>query len=238
MERICPAPDVFATCPSDGKILEYYKDTFEAVYVLLHPFIKAVSIGKEQFNPGTYPGRSSIVANCAPVTWKDVCRKADLPSISAVDIGLRTRILGLKEEFRNQEYAAKIDSLIDSDDILPPPEGSFSDLLHDTVLASIQNLGYQWVWVGDEFCTERKLYWIDDLKGQEAGPTGGHCNVFTPDKALLWTTHWDSHFSFFCSSKAHLDSALRYFPFEGFFCDPSTEIYWSVWPSVPDAPSR
>jgi hypothetical protein len=35
MERICPAPDVFATCPSDGKILEYYKDTFEAVYVLL-----------------------------------------------------------------------------------------------------------------------------------------------------------------------------------------------------------
>ena len=75
MERICPAPDVFATCPSDGKILEYYKDTFEAVYVLLHPFIKAVSIGKEQFNPGTYPGRSSIVANCAPVTWKDVCRK-------------------------------------------------------------------------------------------------------------------------------------------------------------------
>jgi hypothetical protein len=53
---------------------------------------------------------------------EDVCRKADLPSTSAVDIGLRTRILGLKEEFRNQEYAAKIDSLIDSDDILPPPE--------------------------------------------------------------------------------------------------------------------
>jgi hypothetical protein len=32
-------------------ILEYYKNTFEAVYVLLHSFIKAVSIGKE-FLPG------------------------------------------------------------------------------------------------------------------------------------------------------------------------------------------
>jgi hypothetical protein len=64
------------------------------------------------------------------------------------------------------------------------------------VLLSIQGLGYQWVWVGDEFGTERKLYWIDDLKNQECGPTSGRKNVFTPDKRVLWTTHWDSHFSF------------------------------------------
>jgi hypothetical protein len=43
------------------------------------------------------------------------------------------------------------------------------------VLSSIQLLGYEWVWVGDEFGTERKLYWIDDLKNQKSGPTVGHC---------------------------------------------------------------
>lgn len=97
-----------------------------------------------------------------------------LPSVrSAVDLGLRTMIRGLKNELANQEYADKIAGLQDSDGVLPPQEGVFSDLLHNRVLESIQSLGYEWVWVGDEFCTERKLYWIDDLR-QDSGPTEGH----------------------------------------------------------------
>jgi hypothetical protein len=31
-ERILPSPDAYATCPNEGKILEYYSGTFEAVY--------------------------------------------------------------------------------------------------------------------------------------------------------------------------------------------------------------
>lgn len=109
--------------------------------------------------------------------------------------------------------------------ILPPGEGSFSDLLHDRVLSSIQSLGYDWVWVGNEFGAERKLYWIDDLKNQEAGPTVGNCNVFTPDKALLWTTHWDSHFCFLCSSDRSLNAIQDGYHFEGFYCDRTTQVY-------------
>jgi hypothetical protein len=104
----------------------------------------------------------------------------------------------------------------------------FSDLLHDNVLQAIQCLGYEWVWIGDEFCTERKLYWIDDLKGSDANATRGHCNVFTPDKALLWTTHWDSHFSFLCSSRRNLEVIEKKYQFEGFFCAQDTQVYWSV----------
>jgi len=120
-ERILPAPDAVATCPQDGKILDYYVGTFEAVFVLLHPFIKTVSIGKEQFVPPTYPGRLTIVQNCSLVSWEEVASKAGLSSIAAVDIGLRTMILGLKMEFSNQEYADKIESLVESDLIIPPP---------------------------------------------------------------------------------------------------------------------
>jgi hypothetical protein len=229
-ERILPSPDVFATCPDEGRVLEYYAGTFEAVYVLLHPFIRVVSIDKDQFRPATYPNRSSIVRNCAPVSWAEVAERAGLPCLAAIDVGLRTMILGLRVELSNQEYANKIESLTESNGILPPPEVSFSDLLHDRVLQSIQCLGYEWVWVGDEFGTERKLYWIDDLKGQESGPTVGHCNVFTPDKQLLWTTHWDSHFSFLCSSERNLTAINDACNFEGFICEPSTEMYWSVRP--------
>ncbi len=77
-------------------------------------------------------------------------------------------------------------------------------------------------------CTERKLHWIEDLKGQDAKATAGHCNVFTPDKQLLCTTHWDSNFSFLCSSKANLSALLAANEFEGFFCTERTEGYWSV----------
>ncbi len=229
-KRILPTPEVFATCPVDGKILEYYTGTFEVVYVLLHPFIRPVSIQKEQFRPETYPSRSSIVRNCVPVSWAEIAKRAGLPSLAAVDIGLRTMIRGLKTELENREYADRIGSLYESDGILPSPEGFFSDLLHDRVLESIQALGNEWVWIGDEFCTERKLHWIDDLKAQDSGPTRGRCNVFTPDKSLLWTTHWDSHFSFLCSSQHNLNAIQSVCHFEGFFCSPTTEVYWSARP--------
>jgi hypothetical protein len=230
-KRILPKADAFATCPTEGRILEYYKGTFEAVYVLLHPFIKTVSIDKEQFKPSTYPSRASIVRNCVPVSWAEISNRAELPSIAAVDIGLRTRILGLKAELTNQQYAVRLEALAQSDGILPPPEGFFSDLLHDRIVQSIQRLGYEWAWVGDEFGTERKLSWIDDLKGQESeSTTRNHCSVFTPDKQLLWTTHWDSHFSFLCSAERNLATIEDASHFEGFFCTPTTEVYWSVRP--------
>ncbi len=226
-QRVLPVPDVFATCPNDGKILEYYAGTFEAVYVLLHPFIKAVSIDPEEFAPATYPDRSALVKNCIPVPWAEVAMRAGLPSISAVDIGLRTRIRGLKAEFSQQEYADKIDALFVPFRILCPPERWFSCFLHDKILGAIQDLGHQWVWIGDEFGTERKLYWIEDLKLPESKATAGHCNVFTPDKSLLWTTHWDSHFSFLCSSRRSLAAIQDSCGLEGFFCTRDTEVYWS-----------
>ena len=47
--RILPPPDVSASCPLDGNILEYYGGTFEAVYVSLNPFIKPISIDSAEF---------------------------------------------------------------------------------------------------------------------------------------------------------------------------------------------
>src|SRR5262245_59100813 len=133
-ERVLPPPDLFATCPLDGRVLEYYAETFEAVYVSLHPFIKAVSIDKEQFKPYTYPSRSTIVKTCAPVSWVEMATVANLPSLAAVDVGLRSMIGGLNEVFANRSFADRIEAVYVRENIVPPDEGRFSDLLHDRVL--------------------------------------------------------------------------------------------------------
>lgn len=226
--RVLPPPDIFASCPLDGRILEFYRNTFEAVYVSLNPFILPITLDKDEFKPGTYPSRASIAAKCRPVSWTEVMRLTGLSSLAAVDIALRTRSGGLKQELRNEAYAAALDTLIETHSILPPPEGSFSDLLHDRVLHAIQALSQDWLWIGDEFCTERRLQWIEDLKNQDQGLTSGRFNIFTPDKSLLWTIHWDSHFSFLCSSRDNLITLVQKIELEGFFCTDATEVYWSL----------
>lgn len=87
-ERVLPKPDAFATCPHEGRILEYYAGTFEAVFVQLHPFIDATRVGTDQFESLTYPGRQFIRANCRAVPWAEVTKRTGLPSLTAIDIGL------------------------------------------------------------------------------------------------------------------------------------------------------
>jgi hypothetical protein len=228
VDRIMPKVDRYATCPNDGKVLTYYSGTFDSVYVSLSPFIKPVSISPSLFRPSTYPDRSVLVANCKPVPWHMVMSLTGLPTISAIDIGLKTRIHGLKEEFCNYEYSKAIDTMEDSMSILPPPEGVHSDLLHNEVLGLFQELGHDWVWIGDEFGSERKLHWIDDLKNKQDTIVRGPCNIFSPDKAMLWTVHWDSHFSFICSSHENLERIKISERLEGFYCSPQTEVCWSI----------
>ena len=84
-----------------------------------------------------------------------------------------------------------------------------------------------WLWVGDEFGTERKLHWIEDLILEDDIP--GHGCVFTHDHQLLISTHWHSHCSFVCSSNAIIEKILSFDPFEGFYCTPNTEVYWGAY---------
>jgi hypothetical protein len=226
-ERVLPTPEKFASCPYEGKILEFYVGQFESVYILLHPFFKPISIDSELFYPDTWPSKKEIIEGCEIVKWQDVLQLTSLETLSEIDIGLRTNILGLKESKCNHEYGDILKKLTEEKDIIQPPEGDLPPLLENRIYSALINIGYEWLWVGDEFGTERKLNSIDDLIEKDEIPPHG-C-VFTHDHNILVATHWDSHCSFLCSSKKTIENILEFDDFEGFYCTPKTEVYWGLY---------
>ena len=227
--RILPEPDRFAVCPLDGPILPFYDGVFEAAYVLLSPFLRRRSsaLVLEDGMPADAAAQDRRDA-WMPVRWSEVQRLSGLPTLAAVDVALRTRIGGLKAEFADKAMARQLSESLEQHRLLAPGEGSFPALTLEPMLSFLQSLDQQWLWVGDEFCTERELHWIDDLKPASAKRTLHRENVFTPDKSSLWTVHWDSHFSLFCSTRQNVERLSRHPDLEGFRCEAATEVYWSV----------
>lgn len=225
--RVLPEVDIYATCPFDGLVLDYYAGTFEAVYVALNPFIRPLGIAPERFSPERYPAISELLGLSQPVSWAEVTRLSGLPDYRALDRALRTQISGLNAAHRNEQFALALDVLYAQGVIMPPREGQQSPFLYAEALGIFKDLGHDWAWVGDELCTERKLYRVDDLI-DDPSIVGSHTNMFSPDKSLLWTVHWDSHFTFLCGSRSDLDRVDVSSRLEGFYCVPSTHVYWSV----------
>ncbi|WP_226679957.1 DUF2711 family protein [Sutcliffiella horikoshii] len=226
-ERVAPEPHRHTVCADeDVSIKEFYKGVFNEVYIFFHPFIKPVTIDPKLFNSETNIDKFQIINHCEMVTWKEFLALNGLKSYEELDIGLRTRILGLKKEYENKKFTEIINTVSGKENLIPPTEGMLPELLINNLLGAIKKEKYDWIWVGDEFGTERKLEYIDDLINQD---TLARHNLFTHDNSILITTHWDSHFSMICADdRKKLDRIIKWCNLEGFYCDDHTEIYWSV----------
>ncbi|HUF03997.1 MAG TPA: DUF2711 family protein [Aridibacter sp.] len=215
-----------ATYPEED-ILKFYENRFESVYVFLHPFIRPISIDIDRFNPSGYPRKLEILENCEAVEWKWVIENSDFRNIQEIDIGLRTLISGLREEVGNQVLARRIERFENEKGVVRPNEGELPELLQNRVFMALQKLGFDKLWVNDEFRRERNLETVADLLGDYPYP--GHANFESPDGTFLVTTHWDFHFSFICSSRENIEKLLLVEKFEGFFCNEKTVVSWSLY---------
>jgi hypothetical protein len=226
--RVLPEPHRYAICsPDDTPIKEFYKGHFEEVFVFYHPFIKPLTMDYDLFNPDTYPSRNEIRNSCEKVTWKQFLTLSGIESYKQLDIGLRTNILGLKEEYQDINSGRLIEKTCREKFIAVPNEGLFPEFIMNDLLRIIKIIGHEWLWFGDEFCTERKLEYIDDLINDNNMLNQGK-NLFTHDNSILIATHWDSHFSLLCSDKYTVEQLVNSCELEGFYCNEKTEIYWSL----------
>ncbi|WP_088068145.1 DUF2711 family protein [Gottfriedia luciferensis] len=227
--RIIPEPHRYAVCaPADMSIKEFYRGVFEEVYIFYHPFLKPNTIDYDVFGSDTNIGKNDIINNCDMVNWSEFLSISGIKSYKELDIGLRTLITGLIHKYQNDVTADAIQSICEKEKIITPTEGFFPEILMNSILSAIKKVGHDWIWIGDEFCTERKLEYIDDLIKDNDALICDNLNLFTHDSKILITTHWDSHFSMLCSDRITIDKIVELCNLEGFYCDEYTEIFWSL----------
>lgn len=214
-ERRLPPAHRYATCPYEGRILDYYAGVFDAVYVALSPF---TAFGTAEASPDV------------PVSWAQVREAAGLRNLAELDVALRTMIGGLNQPFARADLAEGLRETLSLRGWTAPDAGDHPDLLVPAVLEMFEALGHEVVWIGDEYGTRRKVHWIRDLKRDHRPALFNQHqpNIFSYDPSLLWTNHWDSPCSFLCGSRADLERVGVEHRLEGFFCTSETSVYWSI----------
>ncbi len=200
---------------ADMPILDFYKGYYDTVYIMLHPFYKQDESGKIT----------------EVLTWKEVVSLTGFENINSLDIALRNSIGGLKKQWENKEDVNLLYHTCKRHSLQIPSEGYFQDTLKPDMLKGLQELKHHYMFVSDEFGFERKIVYIQDFidgKVEVKLEYGGHNSWYTNQNENLYTSHWDSHFTMLCSDRKTVENILSMHPFEGFYCDEHTEIYWSL----------
>lgn len=212
----------------DVPVLDFYKGYYDCVYVMLHPFIKEIYPGKFNFSPTTWPTKAEILEYTQKVSWAEFVKISGIGDLNNLDIALRNSTLGLNKQHKNEYDLSLLNEALELNNLISPTEGMFSVFLEDDMLNALIELGHEWIYIGDEFGFERKMEFIQDVIENKNTTHYAHETWYTTMNEVLFATDWDSHFTFLCSDRQTVEKILEKHPFEGFYCAPETELYWSI----------
>jgi hypothetical protein len=185
-------------------INEFYSDSFKRIYLILNPFIKVpITYDKNLIehniwaeenivgdNTIDYPSNDFILKNCFEITWKEIMRNACFKSINEINYALINN--GLNEKFQNKELAEKLYAFCNSNSTYYPPDGDFTPFNTLKTIKLIKDLGIDKIELLSEFgddCIELKITEIDKMIGLNLRTV----TIYSVDKNLLFTNHWDSY---------------------------------------------
>lgn len=224
-KKIIPPHNI--TCPYGGSILKFYKDHFEAVYLVLLPFMTLKNpkndLNKENKRLLT---KKIISENYEKMYWSEVLEKAEIESLKKLDKALREYIGAIRVS--DSTSLNQLKKVISTFDIIPPTEGFFHELLIDDMMISLKTLGFDKIFIGDEFGSERRSTNIDAILDNQIELYAAEYNIYTPKNEVLFSTHWDSHFMLICSTKNYIEKILETSYLEGFYCTQETSVYWGL----------
>jgi hypothetical protein len=210
--------------PPDGmRVMEWYAGSFEAVFCVLHPFVRVPSEAVTFFQRDEGPTREQVAEFASPVLWNSVIESSGLEDVLELDRLLRQLKGSLPED-----DLVKLDGLrrhIDDEALLLPEKGDFSPLQLDKFLDVFERRCSGSVIVGDEFGRTQQSERVDSLLSRDYPVVGqAHPVLFPSDNSILIATHWDSFHTFFCGNRGWIEDDVQGLGLEGFFCDANTRV--------------
>lgn len=222
-------PRAITAPPSSVPILTWYKGIHDTAFCILHPFTRVEpgyeALFGEDRDDDVDPTREDLKRHSRPVSWVDVCRLSGIKEIGQLNRLLLDWIGALGAH--NEPGVEELLSILELHHLLPPDEGDFSPHLLDDFLRSIADQGYEEVVVGDEFGAEETRWRIRELLlSRFPFVEPAHPTLYPVDESMLYAVHWDSFFTVLAGDPDRVQSIVRAYRLEGFFCDDTTEVFW------------
>lgn len=200
-----PAFDPAMTYPRyDVPFLESWDRRFEAVFVLLHPFVRSAS-------------RSEAV------TWREVASLSGVDTLGRVCRALLGMIGALKKQYVLPDDISRLARCAESHGLDFPSEGSFQSIHLAPFARLFEALGHSALICQPEF-DHHPNHEIQTSELEEFGPYRG--SLFDQKRDALVVVDWDSFFTLVAGPRNHLERWVEIERLEGFFAESKTEHDW------------
>jgi hypothetical protein len=171
-----------------------------------------------------------------PVRWRAICDEVGFPDHRDLNRALLTHIQALNHGYSDPDGADLLERHCADHRIFLPTEGAFQAVMERAYVELLRRAGVEQVYFSDEFGDEAQLVRVDDLATDGAWDLPPlrfqPRQIFSEDRSLFITVHWDSFFAVIFGTDERLSFRLDDL-FEGFWCSDETTIGWSFEPHIP-----
>ena len=219
-------PEQFTYPPYSAPLLDAYNGRFEAVLIILHPFVR-VPDPLAWNATRQYPSDAQILAEGTKQPWSEIAFQTGLASCARINQALLTSIGSLPDHLADPAASGALQRFLESQPIWMPVEGRFepllrADFLRAFALAPTPELVYV-----PEFPNSDPIVTLP-VTGLRNGsiPFPSRGTLLAPDHSFLFTVDWDSFFTLFYGSRDFITRVAAALNLEGFFATPNTEHAW------------
>jgi hypothetical protein len=212
--------------PYDVPLVEAYEGKFEAVYIVLHPFISVPDYLSWKATH-QYPSDEQILSLGAKCSWASVAAQTGIHTCSKLSQALLTSIGSIAEELCDYPAAAALRAFLESGSTWMPEEGRFEPLLQTDFLDAFEAAGLEELIFVPEFPNVdpvQRLKIASLRSRKDEFPARG--TLAAPDGSFLLTVDWDSFFTLLYGPRDFLTTVVRRQKLEGFFAEPTTAHNW------------
>ena len=216
----------FTYPPYTAPLIEAYDHRFEAVLILLHPFVRVpASLAWDATRQ--YPSDAQILADGTKQPWSEIALHTGLGSCARINQALLTSIGSLPDHVADPAASGTLQSFLESQPIWMPVEGRFEPLLRADFLRAFALARAPELIYVPEFPHSDPVVTLP-IAGLRNGaiPFPSRGSLLAPDHSFLFTVDWDSFFTLFYGPRSLIERVCSALNLEGFFATPTTEHAW------------